>query len=89
MKLEEKILSNLEDMAYNDYHINAGIERIVNSKVWKKNGKARKYFSIDCFTAYGNSKGSYKCGYIDLDTDEYVCTEYDHVNAIKKEYVGK
>lgn len=34
--LIEKLKVNLEDMMYNDYHINLGIDREVQSKTWEK-----------------------------------------------------
>lgn len=89
MNLEEKLVKNLEDMAYNDYHINAGIDRQVNTKRWTKNGNDRLYLTIDCYTANGRSKGSYKCGYIDLINNKYVCGRYDDVDAANKEYIGR
>ena len=87
--LIEKLKANLEDMMYNDYHINAGIDRMVQTKTWEKGGAKREYFSIACFTGNGRFKGSYKCGYVDLVTNEYVCGKFDDVDAVNKEYVGR
>lgn len=81
----ETLTANLEDMAYNDYHINLGIDRQVVAK--KK--EDRTYLTIVCYTANGRFKGSYKCGYVDMVTNEYVCGRYDDVNAADKEYVGR
>ena len=93
MKEEKNIVEtlkvNLEDMASNDYHINLGTDRQVQSKVWEKNGQKRMYLSINCYTVNGRFKGSYKCGYVDMVTNEYVCGRYDDVNAENKEYVGR
>lgn len=81
----ETLTANLEDMAYNDYHINAGVDRQVVAR--KK--EDRTYLTIACYTANGRFKGSYKCGYVDMVTNEYVCGRYDDVNAADKEYVGR
>lgn len=87
--LIEKLKVNLEDMMYNDYHINLGIDREVQSKTWEKGETKREYLSISCFTGNGRFKGSYKCGYVDLVTNEYVCGRYDDVDAANKEYIGR
>ena len=87
--LVEELKANLEEMAYNDYHINLGIDRQVQSKVWEKNGQKREYLTIACFTGNGRFKGAYKCGYVDLVTNEYVCGKWDEVNAMTKEYIGR
>ena len=79
--LVEELKANLESMTYGDYHINLGTDRQVRSKVWEKNGQRREYLTIACFTGNGRYKGSYKCGYIDLVTNTYVCGAYDDVNA--------
>ena len=88
-KMEENVIetltANLEDMAYNDYHINSGVDRQVIAK--KKDNKT--YLTIACYTANGRFKGSYKCGYVDMVTNEYVCGKYDDVDAANKEYVGR
>lgn len=81
----ETLTANLEDMAYNDYHINSGVDRQVIAK--KKDNKT--YLTIACYTANGRFKGSYKCGYVDMVTNEYVCGKYDDVDAANKEYVGR
>ena len=64
--LVEKLVENLNNMAYNDYHIRAGVEREAISKVWEKNGMKRAYLTIVCRSLTGNFKGSYKAGYVDL-----------------------
>lgn len=90
--MEEKInelVKNLEEMMYNDYHINAGLEREVSVNKWEKNGNKRAYLSINCYSAAGNKKGQYKCGYVDLVSGEYVAGKYDDVNAETKEYIGR
>lgn len=87
--LVEKLKANLEDMLYNNYHIHLGIDREVRSKKWEKDGAKREYLTIACFTANGRFKGSYKCGYVDLIANEYVCGRYDDVDAKNKEYVGR
>lgn len=86
--LVEELKANLESMSYSDYHVNLGVDRQVQSKVWEKNGQKREYLTIACFTGNGRYKGSYKCGYVDLVTNEYVCGRYDDVNAETMEYVG-
>lgn len=86
--LVEELKANLESMLYSDYHINLGVDRQVQSKVWEKNGQKREYLTIACFTGNGRYKGSYKCGYVDLVTNEYVCGRYDDVNAETMEYIG-
>ena len=85
----ETLKSNLEEMASNDYHINLGIDREVSAKKWEKYGQKRMYLSINCYTANGRFKGSYKCGYVDMVTSEYVCGKYDDVDAANKEYIGR
>ena len=81
----ETLTANLEDMAYNDYHINAGVDL----EVLAKNKNNKTYLTIACYTANGRFKGSYKCGYVDMVTNEYVCGKYDDVDAANKEYVGR
>lgn len=85
----ETLKANLEEMAYNDYHINAGVDRQVQSRIKEVSGEKREYLSIACFTAAGRFKASYKCGYVNIDTNEYVCGKYDDVNAESKEYIGR
>lgn len=87
--LLSKLMENLEQMKDNDYHINIGVEREVMSKVWEKEGQKRNYLSINCYTLNGRFKGSYKCGYINMHTGEYVCGKFDDVNAETMEYVGR
>lgn len=87
--LVESLKAALEDMAYNDYHINAGVDRQVGVKAWEKGDAKRAYLTINCFTANGRSKGSYKCGYVDLVANEYVVGRYDDVNAANKKYIGR
>lgn len=88
MNLVDQLKKKLEDMMYNDYHINLGIDRKVQSKKWEKGGSKREYLTIACFTANGRFKGSYKCGYVDLITNKYVCGRYDDINAENMEYIG-
>ena len=85
----ETLKANLEDMAYSNININLGIDRQVSSKEWEKNGNKRTYLAINCYTASGRYKGAYKCGYVDMVTNEYVCGRYDDVDAMNKEYVGR
>lgn len=47
------------------------------------------YLNIRCYSAMGNYKGQYKCGYVDLNTGDYVIGKYDDVNAETKEYIGR
>ena len=75
--LIETLKSNLEDMAYNDYHINAGIDRRVDVKVWEKNGAKRAYLTINCYTAAG------------LVANQYVVGKCDDVDAARKQYIGR
>lgn len=81
--LQERIDKAIEianEMAYSDYHINAGTDRRAVSKLWENNGQKRTYINIVCYTYAGNYKGRYNCGYIDNITGEYVYTKYDEVN---------
>ena len=84
----ETLIANLEHMAYNNYNINAGIDRRVDTKKWEKNGAKRAYLTINYYTANGRYKGSYKCGF-DLVTGEYVCGKYDDVDAANIAYIGR
>ena len=86
--LVEELKVNLEDMIYTNIYIHAGVERTVSAKLWEKNGNKRTYLAINCYTANGRFKGSYKCGYVDMVTNEYVCGKYDDVDAANKEYIG-
>lgn len=88
-KLVDELKENLEDMLYGDYHINAGTDRRVNVKHWERDGEKRDYLAIYCFTTGGRFKGSYKCGYVDLVKNEYVCGKYDEVDALNKEWIGR
>ncbi|WP_434310154.1 hypothetical protein [Hominifimenecus sp. rT4P-3] len=87
--LVEVLKANLENMAYNDYHINAGIDRQVASKIWEKGTAKRAYLAINCYTANGRFKGSYKAGYVDLVTNEYVVGKWDDIDAANTEYIGR
>ncbi len=87
--LVDELKKNLVDMLYNDYHINLGIDRQVRSKKWENGGAKREYLTIACYTGNGRYKGAYKCGYVDLVTNEYVCGRYDDVDAANKEYIGR
>ena len=60
-------------MAHSHYRIHAGMDRQVTANRWRKNGKDR----------------TYKAGYIDNATGEYVAGKYDDVDALAKEYIGK
>ena len=86
--LVEELKANLENMMYTNIYIHAGVERTVSAKLWEKNGNKRMYLAINCYTANGRFKGSYKCGYVDMVTNEYVCGKYDDVDAANKEYIG-
>ena len=79
----EKALEIANEKAYNDYRINAGIERKAVSKLWEKGESKRAYISINCYTLNGKFKGSYKCGYIDVITGEYIFTKYDEIDLSK------
>lgn len=87
--LVDELKANLENMMYSNYHINLGIDRQVCVKELIKGDVKRKYLSISCFTMNGRFKGSYKCGYVDLVTNEYVCGRYDDVDALNMEYIGR
>lgn len=87
--LVESLVAALEEMAYSDYNIHLGIDRKVQTKEWEKNGNKRVYLTIACYTCHGNYKGAYKCGYVDLVTNEYVCGKYDDVDALSKKYIGR
>lgn len=87
--LLETVKSNLEEMAYNNYNINAGVDRKISVRPWEKDGAKRAYITINCYTANGRFKGSYKCGYVDLVTNQYVIGKYDEVDAINKLYIGR
>lgn len=85
----EKLMANIQKMADTDYHINCGIDRQASSKTWEKNGQKRTYLSINCYTMAGKFKGSYKCGYVDMVTNTYICGRYDDVDAQAMEYIGR
>lgn len=85
----EDLMSNIQKMANTDYHINCGIDRRAFSKLVEKNGQKRTYLSINCYTLAGKFKGSYRCGYVDMETNTYVCSQYDDVNALEMEYIGR
>lgn len=87
--LVNALIENLNKMAYGDYHIHAGIDRQAKSKVIEKDGGKRAYLSINCYSASGRFKRSYKCGYVDLVTNTYVCGKYDDVDASNSVYIGK
>lgn len=88
-RLEEMLRENLENMMYNDYHINAGVEREAKISIWEKGDKKRAYLEIVCFTMNGRYKGKYKAGYVDLVTNEYVTTKYDEIDAKNMEWIGR
>lgn len=84
-----KLKSNLESMMYSDYHIHAGVTREVVEKPQQKDGQDRTYLYIRCYSLANNYKGQYKCGYVAMDTGQYVVGKWDDVNAETKEYIGK
>ena len=86
-KKVEELVKNMEEMAYGNIHIHAGVDRKVVTNLWKKDDKERTYIDIKCYSNAGNLKGTYKCGYVDMVTGEYVCGAYDHVNAETKTYL--
>ena len=93
MKLTvSEITKMADDRMYNDYYIHAGVERKVSTKLWEKGDKKRTYITIQCYTAAGNYKGAYKCGYVDMISGEYVATQYDDIDlttAYQREYHGE
>ena len=74
------IIAAADARKYNDYMINDGIERRVSAKEWEKDGNKRTYITIQCFTINGKFKASYKCGYVDMVSGEYVVTKYDDID---------
>lgn len=86
--ITETLKKNLEDLSWNCIYINAGMVRRVREKMWEKGEAKRNYLSIDCYTLAGRHKRTYKCGYVDMVTGEYVVTRWDDVDALKKEYIG-
>ena len=85
----EGLKTNLEEMLYGNYHINAGIVREVRTRRQENGEGKREYLTIACYTMNGKFKRSYKCGYVNLNTNEYVCGKYDDVDARNKEYIGR
>lgn len=77
MTLIEKAVATAEEMMYNDYRINAGVERKVVTKDWEKDGQKRTYIKVYCYTLNGKFKGSYDMGYVDTVANEYVAGEFD------------
>lgn len=88
-QLVEKLEENLESILYGNIYIHAGISREVSANLWEKNGKKRMYLDIRCYSLAGNHKGTYKCGYVDMLTNQYTCSKWDDVNAETLEYVGR
>lgn len=86
--LVEKLTANLEEMLYGNKYITAGVNRVVTVKEWTKGGAKRAYLSINCYSLNRAFKGSYKCGYVDLIANKYVCSKWDDVNASEKEYIA-
>lgn len=70
-------------MAYNDYHINLGVDR--ETKAVERD--ERTYLRIDCYTANGRYKGNYQAGYIVTETGEYIVGRYDDINAETIEWI--
>lgn len=85
----DSLKTNLESILYSDFHIHAGTDRKVELKKWEKNSEKRIYLNIRCYSAMGHFKGQYKCGYLDLNTGDYIVGKYDDVNAETKEYIGR
>jgi hypothetical protein len=59
-----------------DYRIHKGVEREIVVKEWE--GR-RAYINIYCYSLMRNYKGKYDCGYVDMDTAEYVATKYTEI----------
>lgn len=87
--LIETLIQNIDQMAYDDYHIHLGVDRQAFAKVWENGDQKRTYLSINCYTLTRRFKGSYKCGYVDMVTGQYVVGRYDDVNAQKMEWIGR
>lgn len=87
--LVEVLTANLDQMAYNDYHIHAGYERRAVSKLWEKGDEKRAYLAIRCYTYAGRFKRSYKAGYVDLVSNQYVIGKWDDVDAEKMECISR
>lgn len=74
----EKAVRKAQEWANSgDYRIHAGIDRKAIAKEWK--GK-RVYINIFCYSAAGNYKGKYDCGYIDMENGEYITNQYTDIN---------
>lgn len=82
-RIIDTLKKNLEDMAYTDIHINAGVERTI----WTRKDGDFEYIYIICRSMAGRHKGTYKCGYVDLGTSEYHNKKYDHVDALNKKWI--
>lgn len=67
MKTLNDYIAIAEDMMHNDYHINLGIERKVNTR--ESDGIVS--IAIYCYTLNGRYKGNYKCGTYNKKTGEY------------------
>lgn len=87
--LADTIENNLEEMTIANTYITADYMRMVCVSNWKKGEHNRDYYEIRCYTTNGKYKCTYRCGYIDKVSGEYVTTRFDHVNALTKEYIGK
>jgi len=79
----DKMVENLNDMAWSDYHINLGAER----KARAVEKEDRIVLRIDCYTLHGKYKGNYKAGYYDLKNERYVVGQYDDINAETSEWL--
>lgn len=77
----DQLVKNLNEMAYNDYHIDLGSDR--KAKAVEREGKI--FLRIDCYTPNGRYKGNYKAGYIKDDC--YTVGRYDDINAETMEWL--
>lgn len=69
-----------------DYHINAGVERRAVAKEWKGE---RQYINLYCYSLAGNYKGKYDCGYIDIQSGEYIANKYTEIDLEKMVWAGR
>lgn len=82
-----ELTANLETVLTGNIYIHAGVERHVEARLWEDGNKKRTYLSIKCYSLMGRHKGTYKCGYVDMHTGEYVVGKWDDMNAETLEYL--
>lgn len=86
----EILSKNLENMLSTENSgIKSGAFRKVSVNIWEKYGKKRAYLTINVYTSNCRVKSTYRCGYVNVLTNEYFVAKTDNINADTCEIIGR